>query len=264
MTNLNNKKKERIFVSSLSRGLSILEAFDPANPIMGITDLARKTDLSKSTVYRLVHTFCTLGYIIPVPEENKYTLGPKVLGLGFAVLSSLELREVAQPYLMELSRNIKETVNLAVLDGWRLIYIERIKTHQIVNINLHVGSRLELYNTAMGRVLAAFQSEDWLSQYLNHLRQLTEAKDYWIDNGKKLLDLLEEVRKNDFAINNEELTPGLRSVAAPVRDRKGHVTGAVNIAVSSSLYSLQRLKGELISPIRKTAQTISLALGFEP
>lgn len=256
--------EERNFINSLARGLSILEAFDIAHPRMGITDLAKKTGLSKSTVYRLVHTLCTLGYIIPVTDENKYTLGPKVLGLGFAVLSSLELREVAQPYLMELSRQTKETVNLAVLDGWRLIYVERIKTQQIVNINLHIGSRLELYNTAMGRVLAAFQDKDWIEEYLKHLKQFPEAKDYWKNSGRKLLKILEEVRKNDFAINNEELTPGLRSVAAPVRNRQGQVVGAVNIAVSSSVYSLQRLKQELISPLQETTQTISLALGFKP
>lgn len=255
--------KERNFITSLSRGLSILEAFDPANPIMGITDMGRKTGLSKSTVFRLVHTLRSLGYIIPVGEENKYTLGPKVLGLGFAVLSSLELREVAQPYLTDLSRQIGETVNLAVLDGWKLIYVERIKTQQIVNINLHVGSRLELYNTAMGRVLAAFQNEDWIPRYLNYLKQLPEAEQYWRDNAKKFLKILEEVRKNNFAINNEELTPGLRSVAAPVRNKEGKVIGAVNIAVSSSVFSLQRLKQKLIPPLQKTTQAISLALGFE-
>ena len=253
--------EERNFINSLARGLSILEVFDLANPKMGISDLSRKTGLSKSTVFRFVHTLRNLGYIIPVGEENKYTLGPKVLTLGFAVLSSLELRELAQPYLRELSREVKETVNLAVLDGWRLIYIDRIKTHQIVNINLHVGSRLELYNTAMGRVLAAFQDEDWLSTYLNYLKTLPEANEYWKDNGKKLYKIMEEVRKNNFAINNEELTPGLRSVAAPVRNRKGRIVGAVNIAVSSSFYSLPKLKQDLISPLRKITQAISEALG---
>jgi IclR family pca regulon transcriptional regulator len=260
---IHQTNEERNFINSLARGLSILEVFDLANPRMGISDLSRKTGLSKSTVYRLVHTLRNLGYIIPVGEENKYTLGPKVLTLGFAVLSSFELREVAQPYLMELSGKVKETVNLAVLDGWRLIYVERIKTHQIVNINLHVGSRLELYNTAMGRVLAAFESKDWLSSYLRYLKQLREAKDYWKDNGKKLFKILEEVRKNEFAINNEELTPGLRSVAAPVKNRQGRIVGAVNIAVSSSLFSLPKLKQELISPLRKTTLAISAALGYE-
>ncbi len=257
------KEKDRNFISSLARGLSILEAFDLDQPKMGITDIAKKTGLSKSTVYRFVQTLSSLGYIIPISEGNRYTLGPKVLGLGFSVLSSQELREIAQPYLMELSKQVNETVNLAVLDGWKLIYIERIKTQQIVNINLHVGSRLELYNTAMGRVLAAGQSKDWVSQYLKYIRQLPQAKSYWTDKGEKMLRILELVRKQDYAVNNEELVPGLRSVASPVRNRKGQVVGAVNIAVSSSLYSLQKLKQELIPPLKKTTQSISAALGLE-
>jgi IclR family pca regulon transcriptional regulator len=255
--------KEKDFVTSLARGLTILEAFDLTNPIMGITDLARKTGLSKSTVFRLVQTLRSREYIIDARKGKKYTLGPKVLGLGFAVLSGLELREVAQPYLMDLSRQIRQTVNLAVLDEWKLIYIERIKTHQIVSIDLHVGSRLELYNTAMGRVLAAFQGKDWISQYLKYLKQFQEAKPYWIENGRKLKKILEDVRKNNFSINNEDLAPGLRSVAAPVINREEHVVGAVNIAVSSSLYSLQRLKQELISPLLKTTHAISKSLGFK-
>lgn len=261
---MRHPQDERDFINSLARGLTILESFDPTNPKLGITDLARKTGLSKSTVFRLVHTLRSLGYITLVPGENKYSLAPKVLGLGFAVLSSLELREVAQPYLMELSHQVEETVNLAVLDGWRLIYLERIKTHQIVNINLHVGSRLELYNTAMGRVLAAFQNKNWKAQYLEYLKQILEAKYYWKNGGAKLLTTLEEVRNDGFAINNEELVPGLRSVASPVRNREGKVVGAVNIAVSSSLYSLQKLKRELIPPLQKTTENISLALGYEP
>ncbi|MFP4081521.1 MAG: IclR family transcriptional regulator [Candidatus Aminicenantes bacterium] len=263
MENLGGEKKDRYFISSLSRGLSIMEAFTLDQPKMGITDLSKATGLSKSTICRFIHTLQSLGYIIPVGEQNKYTLGPKVLGLGFAVLSSLELREVAQPYLMELNRQVKETVNLGVLDGWKLIYVERLKTQQIVNINLHIGSRLELYNTAMGRILSAFRDSTWLSQYLKYLKKLPEAKEYWRENGHKLKEILQEVRKNDYAINNEELTPGLRSVASPVRNRNGDVIGAVNIAVSSSLYNLRRLKRELIPPLQRTTKNISLALGFK-
>jgi len=255
--------KDRSFISALSRGLSILEAFSPSSPRLGITEIANKTNLSKSTVFRLIHTLCSLGYIIPSAEEKKFTLGPKVLELGFAVLSSLELREVAQPYLQRLSQRTKETVNLAILEGWKLIYIERIKTHQILNINLHVGSSLELFNTAMGRVLAAFQDEDWTHQYLRYLDNVPEALPYQENKGKKLLLILEEVRKNSYALNNEELTPGLRSVASPIWDRKGRVVGAVNIAVSSGLYSLQRLKKELIPPLQETTRAISQALGFK-
>jgi len=255
--------KDRSFISALSRGLSILEAFSPSSPRLGITEIATKTKLSKSTVFRLIHTLCTLGYIIPSAEEKKFTMGPKVLDLGFAALSSLELREVAQPYLQQLSQRTKETVNLAILEGWKLIYIERIKTHQILNINLHVGSSLELFNTAMGRVLAAFQGQDWINRYLQYLENVPEALPYRENKGKKLLLILGEVRKNSYALNNEELTPGLRSIASPIWDREGRVGGAVNIAVSSGLYSLQRLKRELALPLQETTRAISRALGFK-
>lgn len=258
-----NQKKDRKFITSLARGLSVLEAFEQTQPTMGISDLAQKTGLSKSTIYRLVYTLRSLGYIIPDNQDGKYTLGPRVLSLGYAVLSSLDLREVAQPYLIRLSHLVKETVNLAVLDEWKLVYVDRIKTQQIININLHVGSRLELYNTAMGRVLAAFRKKEWMDQYLNYLKKIPEAEPYWRNNGEKLLKILEDVRTNDYAVNNQELTPGLISVASPVKNREGEVIGAVNIAVSSSLYSLERLQKELILPLRQTTQAISLALGFK-
>ena len=256
-----HQKKDKGFISSLSRGLSVLEAFDGAQPRLGISDLSKKTGLSKSTIHRLIYTLRSLGYIIPAGHENKYTLGPKILGLGFSVLSSLELRDIALPHLLALSDKTEETVNLAVLDEWKLIYIERIKTQKIVNINLHVGSRLELYNTAMGRVLAAFSSEEWLCSYLKYLKNISSAEQYWREGGKKFKKILKEVRDSDYAINDEELTLGLRSVASPVRNRDYQVVAAVNIAVSSSLYSLQRLKEELIAPLKETTQAISSALG---
>ena len=250
------------YVKSLIRGLSILEAFDRENPRLGITELSRKTGLAKSTVHRLVQTLCELGYVIVIEEKDKYALGPRVMNLGFSVLSSLELREVAGPYLMKLSSVIKETVNLAVLDKWQLTYVDRIKTQQIVNINLHIGSRLELYNTSMGRVLAAFKDEDWYKKYLRYLRSIPEASDYWRNGGEKLSAILERVREKGYAINNEELAPGLRSVAAPVMNRSGQVVGAVNIAVSSSRFSMKRLQEELITPLRETTQIISAVMGY--
>jgi len=249
-------------VKSLTRGLSILEAFDHGNPKLGITEISKKTGLAKSTVYRLIQTLCELSYVMPIKAEDKYTLGPKVLNLGFSVLSSLELRDVASPYIRNLSQAIGETVNLAVLDGWQLTYVDRVKTQQIVNINLHIGSRLELYNTSMGRVLAAFQREEWLEKYFEYLRRIPEAGEYWKDSGKRLLTILEDVRDKGYAINNEELAPGLRSVAAPVKKRTGEVVGAVNIAVNSSRFSLERLGEELILPLKTTTQAISAALGY--
>jgi IclR family pca regulon transcriptional regulator len=250
------------FVNSLARGLAILEAFNAEAPRLGIAEISRKTQLPKSTVYRLIQTLCRLGYVIPVSTSNKYTLGPRVLNLGYAVLDGLELRDVARPYLDQLSKSIGETVNLAILDGWQLVYVERVKTQQIVNINLHIGSRLELYNTSMGRVLSAFQGEDWVSRYLEYLRNIPEAVDYWQGDGAKIRGILTTVRDNDYALNDEELAPGLRSAAAPVRNREGKVVGAVNIAVSSSRFLLEDVRRVLLTPLQKTARAVSAALGY--
>lgn len=257
-----NIEKDSGFVNSLARGLSILESFEQANPILGIAELSRKTNLPKSTVHRLIQTLCALGYVISDGISNKYMLGPKVLDLGFTVLSSLELRDVAAPYLRSLSESSGETVNLAILDGWQLVYVERLKTHKIININLHIGSRLELYNTSMGKVLAAFQSEEWLSKYLRYLQNVPDAKTHIRDGGKVFREILEDVRNRGYAVNNEELALGLRSVAAPVKNRQGAVVGAVNVAVSSGLFSLERLKEELIPPLLETTRAISAALGY--
>ncbi|MGD8539841.1 MAG: IclR family transcriptional regulator [Candidatus Aminicenantes bacterium] len=259
---IDNNEKDSGFVSSLARGLSILASYDAANPIMGISEIARKTSLPKSTVYRLIQTLCDLRYVIPDGTSKKYMLGPKVLNLGFTVLSSLELRDVAAPYLRMFSESSGETVNLAISDGWQLVYVERVKTQKIVNINLHIGSRLELYNTSMGRVLSAFQSEDWLSKYLEYLQYIPEAREYIAEGGKILREILADVRKKGYAINNEELAPGLRSVAAPVKNREGKVIGAVNVAVSSGLFSLERLKKEMLPPLLETTQAISAVLGY--
>jgi len=250
------------FVNSLSRGLAILESFDAETPALGIAEISRKTRLPKSTVHRLIQTLCKLNYVISVSSSNKYMLGPRVLNLGYSVLSSLELREVARPYLERLSKSVGETVNLAILDGWQLIYVERLKTQQIVNINLHIGSRLELYNTSMGRVLAAFQEKKWIAQYLEYLRTLPEAESYSSDGGDSFRKILDDVRDQSFALNDEDLAPGLRSVAAPVRNKEQKVVGAVNIAVSSSRFALENLKKDLLPPLQKTVSAISAALGY--
>jgi len=114
----------------------------------------------------------------------------------------------------------------------------------------------------MGKVLAAFQNEEWLSKYLEYLQHIPEAKKYTLKGGKCFREILGDVKSKGYAINNEELAPGLRSVAAPVKNKEGAVVGAVNIAVSSGFFSLERLKKELIPPLLETTQAISAALGY--
>jgi IclR family transcriptional regulator, pca regulon regulatory protein len=247
-------------VNALIRGLAVLESYGTNGAReLTLTELARRTALSKTTAFRLVRTLVHLGFMKQDKDTEKYFLAPRVLGLGYSFLEGLDLRELASPYLKELSGRCGETVNMAVLDGNELVYVERLKTQQIVNINLHIGSRLALYNTSMGRALIAHKPEAWLRAYIAQLPP--EAEEYARKGGKKLLAILRGVREKQYAVNNEDLARGLRSVAAQVRNSKGEVVAAVNIAVPSARVSLEELEKKYALQLLRTAREISASLG---
>lgn len=249
------------FVTALARGISILEAFDELHPELGITQLSERAGLAKTTTFRLVQTLTSLRYLVSTPG-GKYRLGPRILSLGYAVLQTMDLKCTAEPYLKALSDACGETVNMAVLDGDELVYIERFKTQQIVNINLHVGSRLPLYNTAMGRALLSGQTKEWTRAYIDRHMKYPETSPFLGPHGEHLLTALRIVNEKGYAVNDQELAKGLRSIAAPVRDSKGNAVAAINIAVPSARVTLHMLKTRYGPLVLKTAHSISEALGF--
>jgi len=217
--------------------------------------------LSKSTIQRLTYTLQHLGYLDRDRETKKFRLGPKTLSLGLSVMRNLDLRKVASPYLEAASKEIGETVNLAILDGTEIVYVERIKTQQILNINLQVGSRLHAYCTSMGKAMLAFLPESRLKEILEKA-DMVALTPYTITRKEDLKKELQKVRARGFAMNNEELSIGLRSVAAPVRNFTGEVIAAVNIAVPSIRVSLRRLETDLAKKVIETANKISYTLGY--
>ena len=152
------------YSQSLERGLAILSSFSPQRPLLGISELARAVALSRSTAHRYVATLAALRYLEQDAVTRKYRLGPRVLDLGFSAINSMELREIAAPHLQQLSDTTGHTVNLGVLDGVDIVYIERCRSSQIgqreIDLNLHVGSRLPAYCTSLGKVLLAFLPEE--------------------------------------------------------------------------------------------------------
>ena len=221
-----------------------------------------KVGLPKVTAFRLVRTLVVLEYLAPSTEKGRYRLGPRVFSLGFSVLQTMDLRTIGVPHLKNLSDRCGETVNMAVLDGDELVYIERIKTQQIVNINLHIGSRLPLYNTAMGRALLSAQSEDWIRDYIKRVKRIPEANFFLGSKGEKLKNILDTVRTKHYAVNDEDLVKGLRSIATPVWDGGGKVVAAINIAVPSVRVTSKDLKSVYVPYILEAAQIISEALGY--
>jgi IclR family pca regulon transcriptional regulator len=151
---------------------------------------------------------------------------------------------------------------MAVQDGDELVYIERIRTQQIVTINLHIGSRLKLHNTAMGRVLLSQRSGSWLRDYIQRNSTGPEAKPFLGRGRKQFLQLLESVRVKNYAINDEDLVIGLRSIATPVWDAQGEVVAAINIAVPSARVTVKELETSFAPMLIETARTISEELGY--
>src|SRR3954451_5436463 len=151
------------YSQSLERGLAILSSFSSARPLLGVSELSREVGLSRSTTHRYVATLTALGYLQQDPASRRYRLGPRVLDLGFAAINAMEVREIAAPHLQQLSDATGHTVNMAILDGVDIVYVERCRTsargQREIDLNLHVGSRLPAYCTSMGKVLLAFLSE---------------------------------------------------------------------------------------------------------
>jgi IclR family pca regulon transcriptional regulator len=254
-------KGSRNFIESLSRGLSILFVLSESSSPLNLTELSQKLHLSKSTLQRQIFTLHQLGYLERDEGTKRYRLGRKVFTFGFNVVRSMDLRKIAHPFLEAASKEIGETVNLAILDGVEIVYVERIKTEQILNINLQVGSRLPTYCTSMGKAILAFMQKGRVKEIMKEVN-LVPLTPNTISRKSDLKKELQKIRENGFAINNEELVIGLRSVAAPVRNYRGEVIGAVNIAVPSSRVSLKVLEFEMAKKVMETADKISQTLGY--
>jgi len=245
---------------SLERGLAILTAFTPDQPALGISELARRLDLTRSTTHRYVATLAKLGYLYQEESTRKYRLGARVLDLGFSVLGSLELRDIAAPHLRWLTDTTGHTSNLAIRDDTDVILIDRVRGrpgryHQL-EFSLHTGSRLPSYCSATGKALLAFLPQPDLDQLLDRI-DLVQRGPRTLTSKSALLAELGKVRRTGIAVNDEELDIALRSIAAPIRSRSGEVVAAVNVAIPWSPVAMSDLVGQLGPAIQATARQIT-------
>lgn len=249
------------FSVSLERGLAVLSVFATEPRLLGIADLARILGMNASTVHRYVRTLTSLGYLQQDRFSRKYRLGFKVADLGLAVINSLDVTDVARPHLRALATEWELTVNMAILDGPEIVYVERIVGSRSMDLHLQVGSRQPAHCTSMGKVLLAFLDDSTLDSVIEQIDFMPRGQRS-ISDPETLKVELRRVRDRGFGINNEELAPGLRSVAAPVRNAQGLVVAAVNIHASP--YKISEIV-ELLAPvIVKTADVITCQLGGRP
>jgi len=257
--------REGSYSQSLKRGLAILSSFSSTRALLGVSELSREVGISRSSAHRYIATLEVLGYLEQDRRTRKYRLGPRVLDLGFSAINSMELRQIAAPHLQALSDETGHTVNMAVLDGIDILYIERCRTssqgQRDIDLNLHVGSRLPAYCTSMGKILLADLPRDEQKKRLAQI-QLSKRGPNTLTAKTALLEELGRVRACGLAVNNEELAYGLRSIAAPVQGQDGDVVAAINLAVHRSLVSMEDLVVRLGPALKATGRQISARIGF--
>jgi IclR family pca regulon transcriptional regulator len=246
-------------VEALAKGLRILSLFDEQRPSWRISDLAAATGLPMPTVYRMVMTLTAEGYLDHLPN-GEYRPGVRTLTLGMAALRSLDLVGIATPKLTDLGQRMGETVNLAVLTGDRVLYLIRLRNSDLVTANIQVGSTLPAVHASIGKLLLAYLDEDDLEA------RITDAS-FAANSGPNaklsLAELREElraIREQGWAMQDEELAYGLRSVAGPITGPAGRVVAGVNLAVQARDWSTQRIIRELKPAVLETCAEISALL----
>ena len=245
------------FVQSLERGLAVIRAFGADTPALTLSEVARSTGLTRAAARRFLLTLADLGYVRS--DGRQFALTPRVLELGYAFLSSLSLPEAAEPHLERLVAEVHESSSVSVLDGDDVVYIARVPTARIMRVSINVGTRFPAYATSMGRVLLAGLTEPELDAYLERVA-LHRLSPRTITSAARLRAELRRVRSQGWAMVDQELEEGLRSVAAPIRDRGGRTVAAVNLSAHASRTSTETMRGELLPPLLATAAKIEADL----
>ncbi|MEV0380110.1 IclR family transcriptional regulator C-terminal domain-containing protein [Nonomuraea sp. NPDC050643] len=244
-------------VQSLARGLAVIRAFSATEPELTLSQVARATGLSRAAARRFLLTLTDLGYVRG--DGRLFALTPRVLELGYAYLSSLSLPEVADPHLERLAAEVRESASVAVLDGEDVVYVARVATARIMRVTISIGTRFPAYCTSMGRVLLAGLRPQELEAYLERaeLRRLTSRT---LVLPAALRAELDQVRDMGWAMVDQELEEGLRSIAAPIRDRSGRTVAAVNVSTHATRTSMQAARRDLLPPLLATAEKIEADL----
>ncbi|MQY31289.1 IclR family transcriptional regulator [Nocardia aurantia] len=247
-------------VEALAKGLRILSLFDEKRTSMKLTEMATETGIPLPTAFRMAATLVTEGFLEQLADGD-YRPAPKVLTLGFASLRGLDLVQLADGPLRRLSAATGQTVNLGTLAGDRVLYLIRIRNNDLVTANIQVGSQLSAVSTSIGKLLLGSLDETEL------LRRVTEdsfagsAGPNAIRSLDELIPALVEIHERGWAIQDEELAYGLRSVAAPIHDETGAVVAGVNVAVPAREFPVRRLRQELLPRLLDACAEVSRLLG---
>lgn len=249
-------------IGSVQRAIDILNLFDGKSPELGTTEIARALGLHKSTVASLMYTLEANGFLSQNPNTRKYQLGLKLVERAFAMLDEVEIRQMAYPHLQELRNRWNESVNLAILDGSDVVYIERLLGTKALGMRSEIGRRAPAHSTSLGKAILSSlppaEVQTFISQY--GLPPITPKT---ITDSNQFLAELEKTREQGYAVDDEENEIGGRCVGVPVFDHTGKVVAAVSISAPSARLPMSDVP-RAGAMVRETAKAISRGLGYLP
>jgi IclR family pca regulon transcriptional regulator len=245
------------FVRSLARGLSVIRSFGPGHGTMTLSEVATRAGITRAGARRVLLTLAQLGYVIA--DGRSFRLTPKILDLGYSFLSSLDIWAFAEPIMERLVDAVHESCSASVLDGDDIVYVLRVPTRRIMSINLGIGTRLPAYATSMGRVLLAALSEQDFHAYLARttrpkLTTLTRT------SAAELTAIMAEIQNCGWALVDQELEEGLRSIAVPLVNNAGRVIAALNISAHASRVSADQMISAILPHLLEAQHKINNAL----
>jgi IclR family transcriptional regulator, pca regulon regulatory protein len=246
------------FMTSLARGVAVIQAFSHATSFLTVSQLSKVTGLSRAAVRRCLYTLSKLG-LADSEDGRHFTLLPRILTLGHSYISSLPLARVAQPVLDRLSQVLRESCSIAMLDGFDVIHVAHSNVARVLAIDLSMGSRLPAIYTSMGRALLACLSEKDLEARLGRAELKAYTK-YSITSVSRLRQALVMVRQNGYALVDQELELGLCALAVPIRNEAGNTIAALNVGTSVQRVSAQELLVRFLPQLQSSAQELSLLL----
>ncbi|WP_405062740.1 helix-turn-helix domain-containing protein [Kribbella sp. NBC_01505] len=245
------------FLQGLERGLAVIRVFSAEAPSLTLSEVARDVGLTPATARRILLTLEQLGYVRT--DGRQFSLTPRVLALGWAYLSSLDLGELAGPYMEELSVATRESCSIATLDLPDIVYVARVPTSRIMTVALGVGARLPAYPTSMGRVLLSGLSSADLDAYLSAL-DAEPLTDRTVTAPDALRTAIDQTRVDGYALVDQELELGLRSLAAPIHNSRGRIIAALNVSAHASRSTPDSLCQEVLPHLLNAATQITTAL----
>lgn len=225
---------------------------------MTLTEVAKATGLTRAAARRFLLTLHRLGYVNM--DDREFSLSPRTLELGYAYLSTTPFWELAAGPMESLVDRLHESSSVSVLDGDEVVYVARVPTKRIMTISLAVGSRLPAYPTSMGRVMLAGLGPAALDDYLERV-ELVALTPRTVTDPEVLRRTLDDIRAQGWALVDQELEEGVRSVAAPLVDARGSVIGALNVSAHAARTTLDQLRRNFLPELLKTAETINAGLG---